>query len=179
MEFQNITAYDRKTLTVMNQVLDRMVHGRQPTAFRMVRIVFPLLLLLGGVYLLAVRGVDLLAVVSILVGGLILFWMLCIHQFRALMASLIAVKGAPKYRMDFSQEGYEITYPTPEGEESSGLLDYDTIWAACQTQDYFVLQVGRQQGYALRRDGFTKGDAEEFSRFLSGQTGEPVPLLKL
>ena len=24
MEFQNITAYDRKTLTVMNQVLDRI-----------------------------------------------------------------------------------------------------------------------------------------------------------
>ena len=179
MEFQNVTAYDRKTLTLMNRVLDWLLHGHQRKAFRVLRIIVALALFVGGIYLIFARGVDFVAVASILLGGLTLFWLLCAHHFRALMASLIAVKGSPKYRLDFNEKGYEITYPTPDGEESSGLLDYGTILTACQTRDYFVLLVGRQQGYALRRDGFTKGSAEDFPGFLAQCTGKAVTVLDL
>ena len=180
MEFQNVTVYNRKILATMNRAAEYMLKGTPRPALRVIRIAAPLMLVLCAIYLLYTEGVSGLGVASLILGGVILFWNLFAHQFRALVASLIAVKHTPRYQIDFDDNGYVITYPTPDGgQDSSEPQDYDTVWDACRTRECFVLMVGRHQGYVLRLDGFTKGSPDDFAAFLEGKLGQPVRRLPI
>ena len=177
MEFQNITVFDRDALAALNQAVNPRSRKTSPTA-RLLRILLPLFLLGSAVLLSIIQGPDPMLMAGGALGVAALVWSLFSSQIQLWMSSRSIAKGSPTYQLDFGPEGYVITYTTPDGEQvCSDNMDYGTIGLACQVGDYFVLLVGKQQGYALRRDGFTRGSEAEFSAFLAQQLGRPVTVL--
>ena len=146
---------------------------------RLIRILIPLLLLGSSIYLSVTQKPDPMLTAGGIMGVGGLFWVLFDRQIQERLALRAIAKGSPTYQLDFSDGGYQITYTSPDGEQtSSDTMEYSTIRRACETKDHFVLLLGKQQGFALRRDGFTKGSAQEFAQFLSRQLGQELSVLE-
>ena len=175
MKFQNITTYDRETYLALHRAVFRLSDSRQPLFQRIIRVALPLLLLCSAVYFSRTRGADPMLITGGILGALTLVWGLFSRPLRSLAARLAAPKGAPTCQLDFGPDGYRVTFTAPDGEQAvSDTLGYDTIREACRTGDGFVLMLTRQQGYFLRREGFTVGNAEEFALQLPRWTGKPL-----
>ena len=61
-----------------------------------------------------------------------------------------------------------------ETDQSAGEIYYSQFVKAFETREGYYLYITRQQAYVLGRDGFTRGDPEEFRAFFEAAAGRPV-----
>ena len=61
-----------------------------------------------------------------------------------------------------------------ETDQSAGEIYYSQFVKAFETREGYYLYIARQQAYVLGRDGFTRGDPEEFRSFFEAAAGRPV-----
>ena len=170
MKFQNKTIYDRHTLEKLNQSVNWMLTNKARPVNRILSMVIPLAILGSGFYVYQSSGPIPIAIAELVLGLFLLLWTPFFHRFQAWMASKLMLKDAPEYTLDFHEDGYVVSSTTAHGEPTER-TPYDTIWRLCETSEYFVLILSKHNGYILRKNGFTQGDADSFRSFIQEKTG--------
>ena len=134
----------------------------------------PILTTALGITAIAVIGIngiqDNLLMVLLMVGCVVFSLYKSVTAGSTITKNLIRVFGKLRSRKGafyFYEGDFRIT-----GLQASNLQPYFQITRMSETKEYFYLYFGEDNAYYVSKDGFTKGDADEFRRFMKEKLGK-------
>ena len=174
MEFRFETAYDQKGLTAMARALRKTLRkkrSRRSHIFGWCLVALAVLLIAAGRLLdepWMFRDTLNCAVIVILIA--ILFTEDSVNAFFAKKKML---PGTSLAKCVFREESYTSTT-----EAAATEFHYEAVQQVCETEDYFVLLLGRQHGQIYDKATLSSGTVEEFRTFITEKTGKPIAYIK-
>ncbi len=175
--FENSTAYDKPAIQAMTWVFSRKVRRKQYLLRKCFLLGVGLMMMFGGLLLLATFGTldykeRLICVIGLLIGGLALTEGIFLRRFQA-WSSLRALRqttGTSELRrFVFSEDSFQSTQA---GMETT--WQYEKVQEAYETEGYFILRLDKLTCILLDKEGFTQGTAWGFRAFLERKLGKPV-----
>lgn len=177
--FENITVYDKHALLDLNRVVCRTTQKGKYRFRKIFLIVLGALgIFSGGTLLLIWNELEVsdrvLAIGALLIGLIALAEGIFLNRVSAWNSKRMMMKGISQVQFQFDPQ--EMRAEVPDREKSA--YPYTALLLAAETTDFFVLMMDPRHGFVLKKDGFTKGTAEEFRKFLTDTLKKPVSVIR-
>lgn len=177
--FENTTAYDKHALLDLNRVVSRTTQKGRYRFRRIFLLTLGILGILSGVGLCLIWGEletsdQVLAVGALIIGILATAEGIFFNRVSAWNSKRMMMKGVSEVQFYFDSQ--EMRAEVPGREKSS--YPYTAFLLAAETADYFVIMIDHRHGFVLKKDGFTKGTADEFRQFLTQILKKPVTAIR-
>ncbi len=170
MSFTIETTVDLRAMAALSRAARKTLGRRRSVAIHIfgwtvlvLDLLLTLLLLLGGE----------VPWLNLLVGLVMLGTLLCEDRLNGALGLRMVLPDTRRLTARFTEDGYRHTTPVSES-----TWHYEQIQAVCETEDYFLLLLGRRHGQVYRKSGFTEGNPEAFRTFLTEKTGLAVQRIK-
>lgn len=132
----------------------------------------------AGFYFWTYRGMDAMTVFYLCVGCLALI-MAIINPYIEINRTLNLIKKTygmiPICKISFFEDGYKYLESTSNSNVDLS-YSYDMIKEIKETSNFYALCMERDHCVFAKKDSFTKGDKEEFVRFIKGVMSKEKPL---
>ena len=176
MTITAMTSYTTDSLKVFQQVAARRVSKGYYLGLRIAYLIVGVCVFgIGIYYTVEVFGgdYDIVAVALAVIGlylGVQLFWMgVTYYDYFAKQAMKKIPANALRNYYSFEDEQIVISNPM-----RSGSYPYSQFGVVCETKDYFLFFINRQNGYVMEKRGIENGTVEELRELLNRKLVDPV-----
>lgn len=155
--FENKTKYSQKEYDIFLESY-KNEYATSENAYIVVYTTF-----FGFCMILAFIEKEFLLGIALLIGLLIYLWYKVIRPNKLVEKTKKSqkVSGSFVNNYDFYQNYFKV-----ENSEGKAQILYFKLYRVVETKDYFYIYVSRQYAFIVSKAGFTKGNKEDFSKFI-------------
>lgn len=155
--FENKTKYSQKEYDIFLDVYKKE-YSFSNNAYLIFNIVF-----FGMCMVLAFKEKEIILGIAILIGLAIYLWYKLIRPMRLVEKN----KKGPKLSGNFvNTYRFYKNYFKVDNPEGKAQIFYLKLYRVTETKTHFYIYISRDNAFIVSKFGFTKGKAEEFSKFI-------------